>query len=428
MKKTMQQFFFCLFILIFLGCKNNKLEINYSEDEQIKIENISENNEILTIRASDLRNYVGLINQGYHPNVTNFIKEMMVDLPAYDTRRTRLNNYFEGGFGSGFIYVDTDGKNYVITNLHVISQSYSPSISFIKTDGSKTEYEGLKIVRIDEDLDLALLAFPDNQKPFERGLKINDIVLDDGDTVYAAGFPGLGNIPLWQFGMGHVSNSLVFLPKDDDMENTRGPFIQHTAEVDPGNSGGPLLIDIDQSKDYAVVGVNTLKASGRQAANYAIPARQVLDFIDLALGKKIINEQEIFEQRIDAFLNAIKYSNLMDISSFWTDVSINESFSMLNEPLRYLVNSGYTDDDFIINYLVGESLFDDPVETMKILLTYIFLNNNGMFWTGTDNVVLGNIGYTDQDVVVVSFLINNIPFSSEWIKEYGIWRIKNIYE
>jgi len=197
-------------------------------------------------QTSALRDYVGVIHQSYHPDVVEFldkIKEQAVKRGHGDAAKA-IDSYLKGGFGTGFVYVAPDGANYLLTNYHVIAQADKLSITFEKLDGAKTTYDRLRVIAADEDIDLALLAFADNVRPFQTGLAFAGAPAEEGSDVYAAGFPGLGNAAIWQFSRGMISNAAVRLPLDDDEdvpEAALGPYIQHTAQIDSGNSGSPPL-------------------------------------------------------------------------------------------------------------------------------------------------------------------------------------------
>lgn len=218
-------------------------------------------------QTSSIRDYVGVINQSYHPSIVDFfekVKRNMEDNGKTEAAKS-VDRYLKGPFGTGFVYVDDKGDNYVITNNHVINQAYNLKFTLEKGDGSKTLFEGLKVLAVDEDLDVAILVFADKARPFTNGLPFLTKQIDEGENVFSAGFPGLGSMPVYQFGSGIVSNRSVMLPMDIDGEEMIGPFIQHTAPIDPGNSGGPLLINQgDRTANYAVVGINTRKAMRRQ--------------------------------------------------------------------------------------------------------------------------------------------------------------------
>lgn len=63
---------------------------------------------------------------------------------------------------------------------------------------------------------------------------------EDGTEVWSAGFPGLGGKPMWQLGKGTITNASAKI-KELIAPNI-STIIQHSAEVDAGNSGGPLLL------------------------------------------------------------------------------------------------------------------------------------------------------------------------------------------
>ncbi|MDR3123805.1 MAG: serine protease, partial [Treponema sp.] len=251
-----------------------------------------------------------MINQTFHPDIVAYLGKLREEFDRLGNKDAArgIDNYLKGGSGTGFVYVAEDGSNYIITNHHVITQSYDISVTFEKLDGTKIKYEGLEIVAADEDMDIALLSFPKGGKPFTGGLSFLDRPVNEGEDVYSAGFPGLGSTPLWQFGKGMVSNARVEFPEyaDDKKSRIMGPYIQHTAQIDPGNSGGPLLIPVEGvPAGYAVVGINTLSARFRQAANFSIPVYRVNAFLNTALGPKPEDEMPRLEARLDSFIEGL---------------------------------------------------------------------------------------------------------------------------
>ncbi|MDR1250508.1 MAG: serine protease, partial [Treponema sp.] len=261
-------------------------------------------------QTEGLRDYVGLINQSFHPDIVSYLGKFRTEFEQRGNKDAArgIDNYLKGGSGTGFIYVAPDGANYIITNHHVITQAYDISVTFEKQDGLKVKYEGLRIVAADEDLDIALLAFPRGGRPFAGGLAFLDRPVNEGEDVYSAGFPALGTASLWQLGRGMVSNAHVEFPEDDRDEKSRimGPYIQHTAQVDPGNSGGPLLVPVPGlPAGYAVAGINTLSARFRQAANFSIPTDRIKAFLDSALISKPEDERRRLDARLNAFIDGL---------------------------------------------------------------------------------------------------------------------------
>jgi len=201
-------------------------------------------------------------------------------------------------FGSGFIYVGKDGTNYVITNHHVIEDYRYACIEFIDPDTKeKTLYEDLEVIALSEDIDLALLVFPKGKKPFKTGLTLFTGELKDGDHVYSAGYPALKDKPAWQIAKGNVSNAKFY--KKQLVDPDYSYVVQHTAPIDAGNSGGPLLIENGKPDEYLVAGVNTWKAGTRELAAFTIPAETVQKFLNEYFNHE--NNEEKLKKRTDEF-------------------------------------------------------------------------------------------------------------------------------
>lgn len=116
--------------------------------------------------TAQIRNYVGIVRGDYSPEMVSFLEEYRDNLKenGYTTYAKYVDAYLKGGFGSGFVYVDSDGTNYIITNRHVVSDSASASIEFEDAEtGSKTKYENLSIFATDDDIDIAVLKFADGK-------------------------------------------------------------------------------------------------------------------------------------------------------------------------------------------------------------------------------------------------------------------------
>jgi S1-C subfamily serine protease len=167
------------------------------------------------------------------------------------------------GTGSGF-YVDS--KGHVLTNAHVVD-----GCGAIVINRSR-----FQIHSVDPANDLAILAGPAGGQFIKfrdgRGIRI-------GDTVVAMGFP-LRNI----LGSGIQATSGEVSALSGIKNDSR--YLQISAPVNPGNSGGPLL---DSSGN--VVGVVTAKLDAIEMArrtgslseniNFALKASAARDFLDM---------------------------------------------------------------------------------------------------------------------------------------------------
>ncbi len=155
----------------------------------------------------------------------------------------------EIGLASGFL-VNADGK--ILTNYHVIRGGHSAVAKL--SNGSFFPVDGL--LGFDPDGDLALLKVSGKNLPF---LQLADSdKLQIGEHVVAIGSPlGLENT---------VSDGIVSAVREAD---SRRSWIQTTAPVSPGNSGGPLL----RTFDGTVVGIVDWQVNPNlgQNLNFAIP-------------------------------------------------------------------------------------------------------------------------------------------------------------
>ena len=138
---------------------------------------------------AQVKSYIGVVRQQYYSEYVDMFKKMSKELKdeGYNTYSKSIDGYLEGGFGSGFVWVAKDGTNYVITNRHVVAQAETASVEFEDdATGEITKYEGLKVIATDDDIDIAILAFKDGEKPFKKGLELSQKALTDGQEVWSA--------------------------------------------------------------------------------------------------------------------------------------------------------------------------------------------------------------------------------------------------
>jgi len=371
-------------------------------------------------QAGALRDYVGLISIHYHPDVVNYMGKFRdaFEKKGYSNAAKSIDNYLKGLSGSGFIYVAPDGTNYVLTNEHVVAQSESLSIVFEKQDGSKISYDRLRVLFVDEEKDLAILVFDGGIKPFTQGLSLSTVAAEEGADVFAAGFPGLGNAAIWQFSRGTVSNAIARIPKDNNSDETLGPYVQHTSQIDPGNSGGPLLVAVQGvPTGYAVVGINTLSATRRQAANYAIPVDQVKTFIAASLSTEPVNERELIAKKADDFLKGLNANKAVydHIAAFLSNncTASNAEYA-ISELLDKAPKSVMNDID--------KTFVNDPVNGMNAAVAWN-IENSMRSKSGAIKISLDSIEPNDKGGYNIVFNVNGALVRSEWIKEYGVYRM-----
>ena len=148
--------------------------------------------------------------------------------------------------GSG-VFLNESGL--AITNHHVIDDAYSAKI--MTTDGKVYNVKGYYDAR--ESIDMALIQIDGSGFNY---LPIGDYAaIAGGQNIFAIGSPkGFDNT----ISTGIISNPKRVLNGID--------FIQMTAPISPGSSGGALINDKGQ-----LIGINTAYYEGGQNLNLAVP-------------------------------------------------------------------------------------------------------------------------------------------------------------
>lgn len=149
--------------------------------------------------------------------------------------------------GTGFLITDT---GLIATNAHVARDEETLLVKF-STD---QQLEG-KVVYIDPQLDIALVKVQGNTFPY-LALAPSETVRE-GQQVLAVGNPG--DAMLFSATQGIVSGVGTFPAAGP------GTWIQTDAQVNPGNSGGPLL-----NMHGEVIGINTQRLLKKNVRGIAL--------------------------------------------------------------------------------------------------------------------------------------------------------------
>lgn len=193
------------------------------------------------------------------------------------------------GFGIGPV-----GQNaqYFLTNHHVVEASIDNGLdSYICIDGANFEDEKTlihcEVLYYDDEVDFAILR---TEKPV-AGVKTLPLLstevhkerMSTTDPVYAMGYPGIGDdgVEMGQFRIEDmtVTNGIIsrFVVSDNTVSNGI-QCIAHTAKINGGNSGGPLVNDKGQ-----VIGINTWTHTDPNTADkrdYAIYIDYPMEVLD----------------------------------------------------------------------------------------------------------------------------------------------------
>ena len=162
----------------------------------------------------------------------------------------------------------------ILTNQHVIADGDAPEIFAFAMENSrprKLDGQTAKILYQSADQDLAVIQIvkpPPSLAPLPVALFDPKV----GERVFSIGNPGLGQDVLEQ----SMSEGIISSAAREIGGKT---YVQHTAAVNPGNSGGPLL-----DEKGRVVGVITLRAN-LENVSFAIPASRVRKLFAEQAGK-----------------------------------------------------------------------------------------------------------------------------------------------
>ncbi len=173
----------------------------------------------------------------------------------------------KSGFGTGF-FVRENG--YIVTNYHIVEAADTVNVTLYS--GDELEAEILWYSTAD---DLAIIKVEGKGYPT---LRIGDSeAVRVGDTAIAIGNPG-GNVCPWTTTKGIISA----VDREVTIEGSRAivdlNMMQTDAQVNPGNSGGPLCNDRGE-----VIGIVTRKLTDYEGIGMAIPINGAMELVNAFL-------------------------------------------------------------------------------------------------------------------------------------------------
>jgi S1-C subfamily serine protease len=277
-------------LFVLLGALALILADKYRKGE-LHLSDVAQPSYINSHMSSDIPQATGLVVSG--ATVTDLKSGALIEVP--------------GSRGTCFAL---NPKGYLLTNKHVVEEYVKLSRADAKIEEvlkvsscriqpnlwvyfAKEKYDA-KVVYISGRYDLAVLKV-DREGPYFRLTSRPDIV--QGTRIYAMGFPAASSEALSiegaiQRSTRRLSENVESVLDEADYRYsiTDGivsllrtelgtEYIQHSAPISGGNSGGPLIYD-----DGSVLGINTLVAFDKEKAGvgvkyYALSLRQALDEI-----------------------------------------------------------------------------------------------------------------------------------------------------
>ncbi|HCC08160.1 MAG TPA: hypothetical protein DEP72_08415 [Clostridiales bacterium] len=220
------------------------------------------------------------------------------------------------GTGSGVI-IGEDGV--IVTNYHVISGGLYYSVLFEGLEKNDINYETYSVLNTNRKKDLAFLKIHVSKIPVPLR-KQSDIVR--GQRVVAIGSPlGLMNT----FSEGIISG----IRKSEKYD-----YIQTTAPISPGSSGGALLNLYGE-----LIGVTAAHFIDGQNINVAVPAKYILELLEqrqTIINREIINDYSIYKFQdtqitFDCIFSSL-YDNYYKIAFYQCRKDSNDLVELIKNP------------------------------------------------------------------------------------------------
>lgn len=165
------------------------------------------------------------------------------------------------GSGSGFALGHGGQSRTLVTNFHVVAQTYVNGGRTVEVARGKATYTG-RITDVSESNDLALITVSERLP----ALRVADRRPAIGEPVLALGSPlGLG---------GTVTSGIVSAFRTEDGLD----YLQFSAPISPGNSGGPV---VNENGEVVGVAVWKMVAQGAEGLGFAIPTTRLCSGLDV---------------------------------------------------------------------------------------------------------------------------------------------------
>jgi S1-C subfamily serine protease len=230
-----------------------------------------------------------------------------VSMEAYE-QSLKLSNALSSG--SGFV-VEKNGKKYIVTNAHVVENADDSKGSLYVYSFNRNKYE-VKLIGGDSWFDIAVLEFVELPGEEFKAMKFAQKNPRIGEKVYAIGNP-LGTKPnTVTYGVISALNRTT-----EGLTGKHG-YLQSTATIIWGNSGGPLV-----NAKGEVVGVNTKIdfAQGADGNNYL--QQQINYSLATEFADGIVDDIITHGKKQRAFMG-MELSHSQELNIGWFSSSLGE--------------------------------------------------------------------------------------------------------
>jgi S1-C subfamily serine protease len=340
-----------------------------------------------------------ITNDGYI--ITNnhiFDLETEEDLKS-EASKNSLYNYLVSYFNDTIplsLMNDIEFKKFK-EDLHSLAFNSDVKIQ-VKVENSKNY--SAKMIKNDKKIDLAVLKINSDEKNFNTILIGDSNDLKVGQKIIALGYPLPDKFGFLKDFKATLTEGTISALRTDDYG------IQHTASVNPGNSGGPLI-----SANGEVVGINTAVLKNAAGINFSITTAKIKDWLSsVSMGNLILQNKDeavkISPRKYDANGNLI-VSQTLNIKKSKYKIYLDNKFVadspyLLRLPeglssIRMESASDYSEEKVFADKKIKDVYFYSPAMTKftgKITVT----SSQGQAEVYINDSLVGKTPYHDDDI------------------------------
>jgi S1-C subfamily serine protease len=316
-----------------------------------------------------------------------FVVKVIVKSKVIDFNNPLNTFKTESSSGTGFFIKN----NLILTCYHVVKYAVNIEVLYQQTNNIEA-----KIKHIFPNDDLAIIELETDQP-------IDPIVLDFkvlnseklGD-VYTIGFPlGSTNIK--------VTKGIV--------SGFQGSLIQSDATLNPGNSGGPMVLKEEKDNKYSVIGVNVSKISRiAEGTSYIVPIKRFI--ITAKVQNKIVIKKPLlffkFQKLIQEKFRKIIFRN-PDLIKY-IDMKVGVMVTKLN-PSFYL--NRYMKPGDVILSINGNMVDYNGTVKLDYYPEKISINDIGLWFVEGDMITMEILDVMNQKIephkITLEVIRTNIP-------------------
>ena len=255
--------------------------------------------------------------------------------------------------GTGYVVAVEDDRVVIATNCHVACNAVFVWVT--SYDGTVTR-ERATFITGDDDQDIAFISLDRDAFRSARALPLLAGTPERGESTIALGGPLGLRFTVTEGIMSYPNRSDTGYPTRDGVHQT-------DAAVNPGNSGGPLLVE--RNGRYVVAGMNTFIVT-RTGLNiglgFAVPSTD----IQRALNSVLADETPV-RNTVGVGVVPVENAELLGVTPFYLRQNVPGAYVATLDPEGVAKAAGLQEGDIIVE--VGTTLIRSPGDVVAAVQT-----------------------------------------------------------